>query len=285
MKLRSIFPIIFAAIICLPLFAQEAPKEEPKMGWKNALVGNLGVTQTNFDNWAQGGENSFAWQLNINGEARNIAAKHKWDNSGKISYGMTKLAGIESRKSADEIKAESVFTYLLGTYVNPYVAAKGETQFTPGYDYKEDSKTEISDILDPGYFTESAGFGYEPVTGFKTRLGFALKETITRNFPVPYADDPETEDVEKIKIEPGMESVTDFTKAIIGNILLTSKLEMFSNFKGIKEVDVKWDNIFTAKLTQYMNVNLNIKFFYDRDVSARRQLMQSLALGLTYSFL
>jgi len=224
--------IAFAFIANCLIFAQEAPKEEPKFGWKNALVGNMNITQTSFDNWAQGGDNSSAWQLNINGEARNSAVNYKWDNSGKIAYGRTKIAGIESRKSVDEIKAESVFTYLLGTYVNPYVAATGQTQFTAGYDYKKDPKTEISNILDPGYFTQSAGLGYEPYSGFKTRLGFAVKETITRNFPAPYADDPKTEEIEKTKIEPGLESVTDFTKALIGNILLTSKLEIFSNFKG-----------------------------------------------------
>jgi len=287
MKIRSIviFSVIFTITVCLPLFAQDEPKEEPKLGWKNAVVGNFNITQTSFDNWTQGGENSSAWQVNINGEARNIAEKYKWDNSGKISYGSTKIADIESRKSIDEIKAESVFTYILGTYVNPYVAATGETQFTAGYIYEEDSKTEISNILDPGYFTQSAGLGYEPASGFKTRLGFAVKETITRNFPAPYADDPDTVDIEKTKIEPGMESVTDYTKALMGNILLTSKLELFSNFKGIKEVDVKWDNIFSAKISKYISVSFNVKLFYDRDVSEKRQLKQSLALGLTYTFL
>jgi len=48
---------------------------------------------------------------------------------------------------------------------------------------------------------------------------------------------------------------------------------------------VNWDNIFTAKLTQYININFNITLFYDRDTSVKRQLKQSLALGLTYSFL
>jgi hypothetical protein len=32
-------------------------------------------------------------------------------------------------------------------------------------------------------------------------------------------------------------------------------------------------------------VNFNLKLFYDRDISTKRQLMQSLALGLTYTLL
>jgi len=288
---RQEFAIIFGVIGFMllancSLFAQDAEEKKPEYGWKKELVGNLNFTQTAFDNWAQGGEDTLAWQLNINGKALKSMKKYKWDNSGKISYGMAKIAGLESRKSVDEVKLESVFTYLLGTYVNPYAAASAETQFTKGYEYTDDDKIEISNILDPAYFSQSAGVGYEPIEEFKTRLGFAVKETVTRDHPVPYADDPETADEEeKIKVELGLESVTDYTKTLIGGILLTSKLELFSNLKGLDEIDVKWDNIFTAKISKYIDVNLNIKLFYDRDISKKRQLKQAIALGLTYTFL
>jgi len=289
MKRRTL--VILASLMVLAalsnhlLFAQEAAEEMPEYGWQNVLVGNLNFSQSAFDNWAQGGEDSLAWQLNINGKADRKEAKYDWANAGKLSYGMVKIGGLESRKSIDEIKAESVFTYILGVYVNPYVAASGETQLAPGYVYDDVSKEQVSDILDPGYFTQSAGLGYEPFKELKTRLGFALKETITRNYPAPYADDPETSEVEKTLIEPGIESVTDFSKSLIGGILLTSKLEIFSNFKAINEIDVKWDNIFSAKISKYIDVNLNIKLLYDRNISTKRQLKQSLSLGLTYTFL
>ena len=287
MRLQSSFiavgliVVIFA--ISFPLFAQEVGKQKPEYGWNNALVGSLNFTQTSFDNWTQGGENTLAWQLNINGKAVKGEEKYKWDNTGKISHGMVKLADLEARKSVDELKLESVFNYLLGVYVNPYVAASLETQFTPGYDY-DDGKKEISNILDPGYLSQSAGVGYEPVDEFKTRAGFALRETITRDYPA-YADDPETEDIEKIRVEPGLESVTDFSQKLIGSILLTSKLEIFSNMKGIDEVDVRWDNIFSAKISKYIDVSFNIKLLYDRNASKKRQIKQALSVGLTYTFL
>jgi cytochrome c oxidase assembly protein Cox11 len=53
----------------------------------------------------------------------------------------------------------------------------------------------------------------------------------------------------------------------------------------LDEVDIKWDNIFSAKISKYIDVNLNVKLFYDKDISEDRQLKQSLALGLTYTFL
>lgn len=256
-----------------------------QFGWKKEAVGNLSFTQTSFDNWVQGGENAVAWQADVNAKFIDDREKFNWSNTGKVSFGRIKVGGAESRKAADEIKLESVLTYKLGVYVNPYIAATGLTQIATGYIYTATTKTAISAFMDPGYFTQSFGVGYSPVAEFKSRLGAALKETFTKDYPIPYADDPKTKTVEKTKIEVGAESVTDFSKKLSANIIWTSKLELFSNLKQANEIDVNFDNIFSAKVSTYINVALNVKLFYDRDISRKRQLKQVLSLGMSYAFL
>ena len=59
------------------------------------------------------------------------------------------------------------------------------------------------------------------------------------------------------------------------NILFTSNLQLFANMKAFNEIDVNWDNLLAAKVNDYINVNFNVKIFYDRDISNKRQLMQS----------
>ncbi|RKY75881.1 hypothetical protein DRQ00_09725 [candidate division KSB1 bacterium] len=278
--------VILPFLATTPLFAQEKQAKSPKCGWQKEIVGGLNLNQTSFDNWAQGGENSFAWQVNLNLKFVNDQEKTTWSNSGKFSYGQTKSGKEESRKSIDEIKLESVLRYKFGTYANPYVAVTAETQFTAGYDYGTNPRKQISAFLDPGYFRQSVGIGYQPPNNIvKTRLGVALKQTITHNYPSPYADDPKTKKIEKIKSEIGAESVTDVSWKISENIIFTSKLELFSGLKALDETDVNWDNVFTAKISKYFNVNFNVKLFYDKDISKKRQLKQSLAMGLTCSFL
>jgi hypothetical protein len=181
---------------------------------------------------------------------------------------------------------ESVFTYKQGKYVNPYAAFTAETQFAPGYNYDTTPKTPISAFMDPGYFRESIGVGYYPNKIVKTRLGVALKQTITSDYPIPYADNPDTVDkIEKIKNEFGADSVTDISWKITKNSLFTSKLELFYSFKALDETDVNWDNVFTIMISKYFNVNINLKLFYDKDISEKRQIKQAIALGFTYSFL
>ena len=279
--------IIISNILIVKLIAQEETEQEkPKYGWQKEIVGSLNLTQTSFDNWAQGGENSFAWQLNLNFKFINDQEKFNWANSGKFSYGSIKTGKLESRKSVDEIKLESVYTHKLAIYVNPYVGVTGETQFTAGYKYGDDTKTQISTFMDPGYFRESIGVGYSSNKNIiKTRFGCALKQTITQDYPQPYADDPTTTKIEKIRNEIGAESVIDLNYKVAENSLLTSKLELFSNLKAFDEIDVNWDNIFTTKISKYFNINFNFKLLYDKNISKKRQIKQAVALGITYSFM
>ena len=283
---RNVILILgFILFLNFLIFAQE-DKKEPEYGWKNVAVGNLNFTQTSFSNWARGGEDNWTWLLDFNAKFVNDQEKYNWSNAGKISYGKTKVSGADARKSADEIRLESVFTFKMGAYVNPYVALTGETQLTNAYKFSDSSKVEISNFLDPGYFTESIGFGYEPVKNFKTRLGLAFKQTIADKFAAAYSDDPKTDDeIETVRSEIGMESVTDYSRKLNENILFTTKLEAFSNFESVKEIDVRWDNVFSAKVSKYIVVSFNFKLFYDKDISVKRQIKQILAVGLTYSFI
>ncbi len=289
MNKRQLLTAALAALLILfsqSLTAQEAAEEGPKYGWQNELLGGLNFTQTSFSNPLQGGEDSWNWQLNINGKFVDDQEKFNWANTANITYGRTKVGDDDDKKSSDEIRLESVFTYKMGVYVNPYVSATAQTQFTAGYNFATDPKTEISNIFDPAYFTESVGLGYEPFKNFKTRLGAALKQTIADEFAAAYSDDVETlDEIETLRSEVGVESVTDFSDKISENIVYTTKLSMFSNVKGVNEIDVRWDNLVSAQVSKYLAVSFTMKLFYDRDISLKREIQQVLAAGLTYSFL
>lgn len=287
MKIRIFITVVILISLSIAVFARNETADSTNWGWQKAMTGGINLTQTSFDNWAAGGENQLAWLLNLNFKFVDDQQKTNWSNTGKFSYGNTKAGDQAARKSIDEIKLESVFTYKTGKLLNPFVAVTGETQFAAGYNYGTDPKTQISTFMDPGYLRESAGIGYKPNEIIKTRLGAALKQTITNDYPIPYANAPGTPvaEIDKIKSEIGAESVTDVNWKVSENSLFTSKLELFSAFKTFQEIDVNWDNILTTKISKYFNVNFNFKLFYDRDISKMRQIKQAIALGVTYNFL
>lgn len=280
--MEKLVPIILA-LVCGAAFAQEA---DTTLGWKMEIVGTLNLTQASFDNWQQGGENTIAWQINLNSSFILEQETYTWANKGKFTLGFAKIEGSEARKSADEIRLESVLTRKFGRLFNPFLSIGAQTQFVSGFEFDDnDSKTRISQFLDPAYFTQSAGVGYKPNDVFQTRLGATLKETITSNFPVPFADDPKTPKIEKTKIEPGLSSVTDLRKQLHENIIFTSKLDIFADFEGFDRIDVLWENNLTLKVSKLINVTITADLFYDKDISDRRQIRQMLAVGFTYSFL
>ncbi|MBD3223854.1 MAG: DUF3078 domain-containing protein [Caldithrix sp.] len=259
--------------------AQNEDKQKATYGWQKEMVGNLNFTQNSFDNWVAGGEDSWSWQLDVNAKFVNDQKSYNWSNTGKLSFGKTKVGDDDSRKAADEIKLESVYTYKMAIYVNPFISATGQTQLTQGYNYTDTSKISISNFMDPAYFTQSVGLGYAPTESFKTRLGAAIKETKTSEYENLYGEG------EELRVEYGVESVTDVNMKLNKLILYNTKLELFSNLQRLDEIDVNWDNVFSAKLAQYITVSLNIKLFYDKNISAKRQLKQTLAVGLSYTFI
>ena len=279
---KHLVVIFMSVLLCSFIFAQEEKKEEkPPLGWNQEVVGNLSFNQSKFDNWQRGGEDSWNWQLDINGLVEYQQEKYGWVNKGKFAYGNSKTGGSEARKSADEIRLESVLFYKATQYLNPYVSVSGQTQFVEGYLYTDTSKIRISNFMDPGYFTQAIGIGFSPSKIFSTRFGASIKETITRTDQAKnlFASG------ESPRVEYGAESVSDLNYQVAENILYTSRLEMFSTLDAINEVDVNWDNLFTAKVAKYINVTFNFNLFYDRDISDQRQIKQTLAVGLTYTFL
>lgn len=252
--------------------------------WQKELLGSLSFSEAYFDNWASGGENTIAGQIDLSGKIIYNHEKYVWTNIGKIAYGASKIAEAKAIKTIDELKVESMATYSTELFADPYFSIKGETQLTPGYSYTDDERIQVSAFLDPGYFTQSLGLKYDTAECFSIRFGAAVKETITKDYPVPYADDPDTEEIEKTKIEPGIESVIGYTKKISENTQIASSLDLFNNLKGLDVTDVKWDTDLTTKITKYINVKLSLKLFYDKDISPKQQLNQALMLGISYTF-
>ena len=139
LKKAMLLSLTATLVLCAAAGAQDPPKAEaPKevFGWKKNLVGALNLTQSNYSsNWTKGGENSLAWKGVLAGSAENNRVKTTWKNSAKVAFGQIKQGDKDTRKSDDEIIVESVLTYKLGKYLNPFVAFNGQTQIADGFIY------------------------------------------------------------------------------------------------------------------------------------------------------
>ena len=208
----------------------------------------------------------------------------KWTNSLKLTYGRSKVGSEGYRTNDNEIYYESVLIRRIGWKVNPYIDATFRTAITKGFDYGSDPALQIADFFDPAYFTEGIGFAYDENGAFKQRIGIAFKQTIADKFASLYSDDPETmNEVEKFKFESGLESVSEVNYEFLENMSYYGYLRLFTRFNKLDKWDVRWDNIITAKVNDYVNVNFNFLLIYEKDQSLKRQIKEALQLGFTYS--
>ena len=111
-----------------------------------------------------------------------------------------------------------------------------------------------------------------------------MQETFTNHYRA-YSDDPKTTDkIEAFKLETGIESVTNSELNLDENLLFQSMLRLFSAFNTLDVWDVRWDNTVTAKITKYLNVNLNLLLVYEKRQSPKTQFKEGLQMASCIQF-
>lgn len=279
-KLKYIF-----IIILLISGANYAKKDSLELNfWAPDIKVGLNLSQISLNNWSKGGSNSLTWVLFTNSGLNYYTKNWTFRNKLDVSYGRTKIGGENFRTNDNEVFLENVLSKKIGWAVNPYISNTIRTSLTTGYSYDNDVPEKVADFFDPGYVTQGMGFTYDKLASFKTRFGFAVQETFTNKYN-QYADDPETPEIEKSKVETGVESVTTAELTLQQNLLYKSNLRLFSRFESIDVWDVRWDNSFVAKINDYLNVNLSFLLIYQKDQSVKTQIKEALQIGLTYALL
>jgi hypothetical protein len=284
--MKKLFVLMFVAL-AVQGKAQTPPPAPPACDtiWRHSVVASATMSQVSLKDWTQGGEDAISWTVRLDGKSTLIDTAYMWGNGYKMAYGEAKLGSGTVQKVEDRIEFESVFTYKLGIHVNPYVSASLKTQFTEGVTTDASGKvTPVSQFFDPAYLIQSAGFGYQPVKEVKTRLGAAVREIVTSKYR-DYANSPSVPVSEwvKTRVDGGVESVTDVEWKPQEDVLVRSKLELFSPLRKFSEVTMRMDNAVMVNIAKYFVVVLNLQLVNDPNTSTRTQVKEVLAFGFTYS--
>jgi len=279
MFFRFLLFMFVGVAVLNPLFAQQ-----DTVKWIPSGTIGLNLSQVTFENWAKGGDNSLSYTGLINMGL--IYQKDHWkvDNQLKLAYGRTKLGDDDYKTTENELHFVTVVSFKSGHVLDPYFANTIRTSVSTGFDYKQTPSLAMTDFFDPGYVTQSLGFTFNPVTNFSTRAGLAIQETFADKFRAQFTDDLETKDkTEAFRFETGIEMVTQGSTTVVENVLLDSKLRLFTRFEELSVWDVRWDNNFTAKINSFLNVNLNIIVMYEQSQVMKTQFKEALQIGFVYS--
>ena len=276
--------ILFLIIFTISAYSQDIPDSLLKHGWNMTGMVGLNLSQTSFSNWAQGGSNSLAFAAYTNIGAIYFNDPCKWKNRLNMTYGRSKIGNEGYRTNENDIYFESVASRDIGWAVDPYFSVTFRSSLTKGYDYSvESSGVQIVDFFDPGYLSEALGFTYDQNKIITTRLGVAIQQTFANKI-TNYTDDPETpNEIEKFKFDTGLESVTEVNYEFLENMKYSSFLRLFTRFNSLDVWDVRWDNIISAKVNDYIQVNFAVTVIHEVSQTRRTQVREALQLGISYS--
>ncbi len=278
---KYVLLILFIPFIA---FAQKEAEKDPDLNkWIPKGTAGVNISQMAFSNWSQGGENSMTYTIVGNFELNYKNESLIFTNSLKVAYGQTKMGEDDFRTNDNEFYLENVLAKRIGWAVDPYFSNTVRSTVAPGYKFNKDIEeyVQMSDFFDPGYISQSLGFTYNSSKIVQTRLGVALQETFASTY-TGYTDDPETTDeIEDFKFETGIESVTDVEYSFMDNMLVKSKLRLFTRFDKMDVWDVRFDNTISAQVNKYIVVNLNVLVVYEQSQSLRTQVKEALQLGVT----
>jgi hypothetical protein len=269
--------------VLVPAFAR-AQTVDTTGPWKHNLGASLNLAQVGYTHWAAGGTNALRYLASVNGKSMRDDTTTNWSTLYKLAYGQTKLGDDQIKKTDDEINLESVLTYKLGVHVNPYASLSLLTQFAPGFKYNTDgTRLQISNLFDPAYVKQAVGVGIKLTPWLQTRFGAALREIFANHFDTLYTDDASTANIEKSKIEGGLENVTEIELPVDDNVLFRAKSELFSPIKTMDRIVLHGQAALIAKISKYFSTELGATIINEPDISPYTQIKQGLSIGINYT--
>ncbi len=237
--------------------------------WESGVVTNIDFSQSHFQNWVKGGENSVAIRSDIRAFLNYKKYNTEWENDLRWKYGI-----IQSDKIADIVRNEDLleFNSKLGLKASKKwfysMQLNMKTQLFNGYVYKDEKEQRISDFLSPGYLSLALGMDYKPSKKFSLLLS-AVTGRLTYMHDIEELDETTygIEEGEKLWGQLGPYMAIKWKDKLFSSVHFDTSLELFSNyFNNPENIDVDWNTIIDMRINYFMTTRLSFQLLYDDDV-------------------
>ncbi len=296
--MKKLFSIIALAASAFFVSAQDADtlREESPKKWTITGITGLNVSQTSLVNWSAGGENTVAANAYFNISALYRQNKHSWENTLSAELGATYTQAQKWAKSVDKLDFASKYGYKIAPAWDFGILGDFKTQFLKGYKTPGD-KQYISRLFAPAYLVLAAGLDYKPNEHFSVFISpLTGKMTIVNDDFLSNAGAFGVTAGKKFRFEAGAYLKTAYTKEILKNVTLMSKLDLFTAYnRSFGNIDVNWENVIGLKVNEYIMANIHTNLIYDDDIKQldaggnviggpRVQFKEMIGVGLSYKF-
>lgn len=290
--MKKVLTLMLAILMALPLIAEETGNT--KGTWENKGQSSLQFAQSAFKNWASGGTNALSMNGLLTYSLNYNLDKFSWKNNLEVGYGF-QYANDMIQKTDDKIDYASSFDYTAAKKWEYSGMLSFKTQMTKGY---KDTVV-ISNAFTPAYTMLSLGMKYIPNDDLQILISpLTGKMTIVADPTLSAAGAFGVNPGQKVRGEFGGFVKVAYNKEIFENVLLKTKLELFSNYlENPQYIDVNWDFLIAMKINKYLSANIATNLIYDYDIDIEHvdsggntvvgpalQFKEMFSLGITFNF-
>ncbi len=249
------------------------------------FTARLSMTQTQFDNWAAGGENTFSGLSAL--FFRHQYQRDRFGLEGRVDaqYGVNYIGG-RAFKNQDVFQLNTLATWKAAKFWSWSADGELRSQFAEGYKSRTD-KTMISNFMAPGTLKVAVGIVYQnapwtinisPVGGSATFMWErSLSEQGLNGVPAGHRS--------KWQMGPSLRII--YEKSLAKDaIKVRSEAYSFTNIRTAPTM--RWETRIDIRATKYLTTTLYNFMQYDKAANTPRpdhlQDQYSIAVGLSYTW-
>lgn len=245
------------------------------------------AAQTQYDNWAAGGDNTFTGRATIYTHHLFSKNKFSFDTKFQARYGMNIISG-DRFKNEDEFKLNLASGWSFHRNWSYAATVAFRSQFSTGYKSRTDH-TRASTFMAPGYLDLAVGFQFKNSTSpFEVTLspvGGSIVFMLDSELSAQGLNGVEAGKKAKTEVGPSVRVFFD-KKFVRETFRYRSEFYTFTNIENAPTA--RWENTLEIKATKALSTTVYALFFYDKSAetprSSKMQYNYSFSVGLSYTF-
>ncbi len=277
--------LLFLFLISSSLYAQQKKKDSlPVPIWKIHGRFTFIFNQSSFTNWASGGENTIAGDLNVNYDFNYKKKLINWDTRILTGYGLSYVSEKGYRKTNDRLEINSLFgirsrekNWFFSNFIN------FKTQYARGYNYSESSNELVSAFFSPAYLSLGPGVLWKKSDNLNLNIAPAsarftfVDDDFSGKFGV--------EEGENVAFSLGFNLSGYYKLSIMDNIEMENIITIYSDYLNKpKNIDIEYQVNIRFKVNKFVKMHLTAHTILDDNASGNAQFRELFGLGLNYIF-
>ncbi|MFT5213444.1 MAG: hypothetical protein ACI9WV_001166, partial [Patiriisocius sp.] len=265
-------------------YSQNKKKDTiPQPKWKiNGRIAFI-FNQSSFTNWASGGQNIVAGNINVNYDFNYKEKNINWDTRIITGYGLSYISEKGYRKTDDRFELNTLLGIKTTTYWFFSFIGNFRTQYTKGFDYKTEPTSLVSEFLAPAYLTFGPGMLFKKSDNLSLNIApGTARYTFVNDF---FSGKFGVKEGQNIAFSLGFNLSGYYKFSVMKNIEIENILTMYSDYlANVGNIDLDYQANIRFKVNNHIKMHMTFHTIIDDNSSSKIQFRQLFGLGVNYNF-